>query len=59
VLRKIIVKFSNSHLEEFNNEDHHDAHEFLIWLLDNIHENMKLENKRQRRDINVLIGHLN
>lgn len=30
-------------LDEFNNEDHHDSHEFLIWLLDNIHENMKKE----------------
>jgi ubiquitin C-terminal hydrolase len=37
-------------LADFNNEDHHDAHEFLIWLLDNIHENIKIEYKKQKRD---------
>jgi len=33
-------------IEEFNNEDHHDAHEFLIWLLDNINETLKDQNKK-------------
>ena len=36
-------------LEEFNNEDHHDSHEFLIWLLDNLNENLKNENKKLRK----------
>ena len=27
--------------QEFNNDNHHDAHEFLIWLLDSIEEALK------------------
>jgi ubiquitin C-terminal hydrolase len=34
--------------QEFNNEDHHDSHEFLIWLLDNLNENIKSENKKTK-----------
>jgi ubiquitin C-terminal hydrolase len=34
--------------QEFNNEDHHDSHEFLIWLLDNLNENIKIENKKNK-----------
>ena len=33
-------------IEEFNNDDHHDAHEFLIWLLDNLNETIKEQNKK-------------
>lgn len=29
--------------QEFNNEDHHDAHEFLTWLLDNLEQSLKTE----------------
>jgi hypothetical protein len=50
VLRKIIVNAFNS--EEFNNEDHHDSHEFLIWLLDHMNENIKAENKKIKRSDN-------
>ena len=25
----------------FDNDDHHDSHEFMNWLLDSIHENAK------------------
>ena len=31
--------------ELFNNEHHHDAHEFMNWLLDNIHETIKKQLK--------------
>jgi ubiquitin C-terminal hydrolase len=34
--------------QEFNNEDHHDSHEFLIWLLDSLNENIKNENKKAK-----------
>ena len=47
MLRKIIVLVFN--IEEFNNEDHHDSHEFLIWLLDHLNENLKAENKKNKK----------
>ncbi len=50
LLRKIIVYAFNA--EEFNNEDHHDSHEFLIWLLDHMNENIKSENKKIKRSDN-------
>jgi ubiquitin carboxyl-terminal hydrolase 12/46 len=34
--------------QEFNNEDHHDSHEFLIWLLDNINETIKNFTKKSK-----------
>ena len=36
----------------FDNDDHHDSHEFIGWLLDTIHENC-LENMRKagNRDV--------
>jgi len=34
--------------QEFNNEDHHDSHEFLIWLLDSINETIKNLNKKSK-----------
>jgi len=38
--------------QEFNNEDHHDSHEFLIWLLDTLKENIKSEIKKNKHQIN-------
>ena len=35
--------------QEFNNEEHHDSHEFLIWLLDSLDENLKKESKRNKQ----------
>jgi ubiquitin C-terminal hydrolase len=29
----------------FDNDDHHDSHEFLNWLLNEIHENLLADNK--------------
>mmetsp|Transcript_32731 Transcript_32731/g.31960 ORF Transcript_32731/g.31960 Transcript_32731/m.31960 type:complete len:119 (+) Transcript_32731:319-675(+) len=29
----------------FDNDDHHDSHEFLSWLLNEIHENIVADNK--------------
>lgn len=29
----------------FDNQDHHDSHEFLSWLIDTIHENVVNDNK--------------
>ena len=29
----------------FDNDDHHDAHEFLSWLINEIHENIELDQK--------------
>ena len=29
----------------FDNDDHHDAHEFVTWLLDQIHEQVQKEDK--------------
>ena len=29
----------------FDNDDHHDSHEFLSWLLNEIHENIVLDMK--------------
>lgn len=34
--------------QEFNNEDHHDSHEFLIWLLYSLDENLKKEGQRNK-----------
>jgi ubiquitin C-terminal hydrolase len=35
--------------QEFNNEDHHDSHEFLIWLLDHLNEIAKNDNKKIKK----------
>lgn len=33
--------------ELFNNDEHHDSHEFINWLLDTVHENfLKNETKK-------------
>lgn len=40
-----IIKTNNS---DFNNDDHHDAHEFLIWLLDSLEQNYKNENIKNK-----------
>ena len=32
----------------FDNDDHHDSHEFMNWLLDSIHENAKKANPNQK-----------
>ncbi len=40
-----IIKMNNN---DFNNDDHHDAHEFLIWLLDNLEQNYKKENIKNK-----------
>ena len=37
--------------QEFNNEDHHDSHEFLIWLLDSLDQNIKSGNKKSKNPI--------
>lgn len=29
----------------FDNDDHHDSHEFLCWLLNEIHENLVADSK--------------
>jgi ubiquitin C-terminal hydrolase len=29
----------------FDNDDHHDSHEFLNWLLNEVHENILLDAK--------------
>ena len=44
--RIIVIKLIS---EEFNNEDQHDSHEFLIWLLDNLNETLKIENKKLKK----------
>lgn len=46
------IKLFLIYKEEFNNEDHHDAHEFLIWLLDNINETLKEQNKKIKGGMN-------
>ena len=38
----------------FDNDDHHDSHEFLIWLLNEIHENIVADNKEL--DIDLATG---
>jgi ubiquitin C-terminal hydrolase len=50
--KKFIINIKKNN-QEFNNEDHHDSHEFLIWLLDNLKENIKTENKKYRNSISV------
>lgn len=37
--------------QEFNNEDHHDAHEFLTWLLDSLEQNLKTEQTKSKNKI--------
>lgn len=44
-IKKFITSVKRNN-QEFNNEDHHDSHEFLIWLLDNINETIKNSNKK-------------
>jgi ubiquitin C-terminal hydrolase len=43
--KKFILSVKKNN-QEFNNEEHHDSHEFLIWLLDTLKENIKGENKK-------------
>jgi ubiquitin carboxyl-terminal hydrolase 12/46 len=44
-IKKFITSVKKNN-QEFNNEDHHDAHEFLMWLLDNVNETFKSELKK-------------
>ncbi len=44
-IKKFITSVKKNN-QEFNNEDHHDSHEFLIWLLDNLNETIKNSNKK-------------
>ncbi len=46
-IKKFIASVKRNN-QEFNNEDHHDSHEFLIWLLDNINETMKNFDKKSK-----------
>jgi uncharacterized UBP type Zn finger protein len=43
--KKFILTVKKNNLE-FNNEDHHDAHEYLMWLLDKLDENIKTETRK-------------
>ena len=44
----------------FDNDDHHDSHEFLSWLLNEIHENLVADNKElQTESINGSQSKLN
>lgn len=43
-IRKFLLAIRKSN-ELFNNEEHHDAHEFLIFLIDSLHENIIKETK--------------
>ena len=45
---KKFVNMIKQNNQDFNNEDHHDSHEFLIWLLDRLHENIKNENRKTK-----------
>ena len=44
--------------KEFNNDDHHDAHEFLIWILDNLEQNSKNEHLKNKKINQVLLIHI-
>ena len=35
--------------QEFNNDEHHDAHEFLTWILDNLEQNSKNEHSKNKK----------
>ena len=39
-----------SNNQEFNNEEHHDAHEFLTWLLDEIEQNINSIQKKNKKN---------
>jgi len=41
-----------SNNQEFNNEEHHDAHEFLTWLLDEIEQNINSIQKKNKKNNN-------
>lgn len=45
--KKFILSVKRNN-QDFNNEDHHDSHEFLIWLLDTLNENVKSEIKKTK-----------
>ena len=44
--------------KEFDNDDHHDAHEFLIWILDNLEQNSKNEHLKNKKINQVLLIHI-
>ena len=46
-----IIKNNN---QEFNNEEHHDAHEFLTWLLDDIEQNINSIQKKNKKNNNKI-----
>lgn len=50
-IRKFLLAIRKSN-ELFNNEDHHDAHEFLIFLIDSLHENIIKESKSKVKSLN-------
>jgi ubiquitin C-terminal hydrolase len=52
--KKFILSVKKNN-QEFNNEDHHDSHEFLIWLLDTLNENIKSENKKMKMSNNISV----
>lgn len=52
---KKFMSFVKRNNQDFNNEDHHDSHEYLIWLLDNLNENIKVENKKLKISDSVFI----
>ena len=46
-----IIKNNN---QEFNNDEHHDAHEFLTWLLDDIEQNINSIQKKNKKNNNKI-----
>lgn len=39
--------------EQFNNDDHHDSHEFLIWLLNQINDEIAADNKEKDKALGI------
>ena len=35
--------------QQFDNDDHHDSHEFLTWLLNTVHEEIQQANKQNTK----------
>jgi ubiquitin C-terminal hydrolase len=54
--KKLVTSIKQNN-QEFNNEDHHDSHEYLIWLLDILNENLKNEIKKNKsQNIDLFIS---
>ena len=49
------IKTIRRNNEEFNNDNHHDAHEFLIWLLDSIEQDTAYKMKQSGKVKNNLV----